>query len=86
MGQLLAEITLDKNKRLALGKILKGKDVSSFEIYEVEEGYLLKPRVSVPAEEIWIFKNPKAQQSLLRGLSQDAGHDLGSFARFAEKE
>jgi len=86
MKNLIAEISLDKNNRLALGKVLKGKTVSSFEIYEVEQGYLLKPKVSIPAEEVWVFQNPQVKQSLQRGLSQPATHNLGSFAKFAEEE
>ena len=59
MNNLLAEITLDKNNRLALGKLLKGKAISSFEVYEVEQGYLLKPKVSVPAQEVCIIRQIK---------------------------
>lgn len=86
MENFIAEISLDKNNRLALGKLVKGKTISSFEIYQVDQGFLLKPKVSVPAQEAWIFQNTEVKQSLLRGLSQEAQHDLGSFAEFVEKE
>ena len=86
MNNLIGEITLDKKKRLALGRVLKDKRVSSFDVYQTEEGYLLKPKVSIPAEEIWVFENKEVKKSLSRGLSQEARHDLGSFAKHVEKE
>lgn len=86
MNTLLGEIVLDKKRRLALGRILKNKDISSFDIYKTEEGYLLKPKVSIPANEAWIFQNKEVRESLLRGLSQEAKNDLGSFAQYVEKE
>ncbi|MBI2340133.1 MAG: hypothetical protein HYU99_07210 [Deltaproteobacteria bacterium] len=86
MEQLVGEITLDKKRRLALGKVIKGKQVSSFEVYETEGGYFLKPKVSIPADEVWIFQNPVVKKSLARGLSQTPRHKLGSFARYAEEK
>lgn len=86
MNTLLGEIPLDKKRRLAMGRILKEKKVSSFEIYQTPQGYLLRPKISVPAEEAWIFENPKVRESLAKGLSQKAKHNLGSFSRFAEEE
>ena len=67
MEQLLDEITLDKKRRLAMGRLLKNKKISSFEVYETKEGYLLKPKVSIPAEELWVFENKSAKKSLVRG-------------------
>ena len=84
-GQPVAEITLDKKKRLALGKVLGQSRVTSFEVYETAEGYLLKPKVSIPASELWVFENAKAKRSLARGLSQEAKHDLGSFAKYTKE-
>lgn len=86
MELLIDEITLDKKKRLALGRIVKDKRVSSFEVYETDKGYLLKPKISVSAEEVWIFENPAVRESLSRGLSQKPKHKLGSFAKYAEEK
>lgn len=85
MEELLGEITLDSKRRLALGRVLGKKEISSFEVYETEEGYFLKPKVSIPARELWVFQNQKVKEDLARGLSQEAKHDLGSFAKYAEK-
>jgi hypothetical protein len=40
MTNLIGEITLDKKKGLALGRLLGQKKISSFEVYETDEGYL----------------------------------------------
>ena len=82
MNQLIGEIVLDKKRRLALGRVIKDKRVSSFEVYETEGGYLLKPKISIPADEAWIFQNKEVRDSLSRGLPQEARHDLGSFAKY----
>lgn len=83
MEALIGEVTLDKKRRLALGRIVKEKEISSFDIYRTENGYLLKPKVSIPADEAWIFKNPEVKRRLAKGLSQKAAHHLGSFAKYA---
>ena len=86
METSLGEITLDKKRRLALGRVLKDKRVSSFDVYQTEQGFLLKPKISIPAEEIWIFENEGVKKSLQLGLRQEAKNDLGSFAKYAEKD
>lgn len=84
MDIMLGEITLDKKRRLALGRILKEKKVSSFDVYQTDKGYLLKPKISIPLEEAWIFENQKVTKSLKKGLSQKPRHKLGSFVKLAE--
>lgn len=86
MDHLIGEITLDKKRRLALGRVLGRKKISSFEVYETKEGYFLKPKVSIPASELWVFENPRVKKSLSKGLSQEPRHSLGSFAKYADKE
>lgn len=86
MENLIGEITLDKKRRLALGRVLKGRKISSFDIYQTDAGYLLKPKVSIPAEELWIFENTEARKRLSRGLRQEAKHDPGSFKKYLESE
>ena len=83
-NMMLGEISLDKKNRLALGRMLKGKKISSFDVYQTDEGYLLKPKVSIPLNEAWIFANKEVQISLKKGLSQKPKNKLGSFAKFAE--
>jgi hypothetical protein len=45
--------------------------------------------VSVPAHELWLYRNPEALKIVVRGLKEARGgelKDLGSFAKFADDE
>jgi hypothetical protein len=48
-----------------------------------------EPIVEVPTKDHWIYKNPKALKSLLKGLKDaEEGrlYDLGSFAKYATED
>ena len=72
----------DSKGRICLGRLAEG--VSSFRV-TVEEDHriVLEPFAEVPAREKWLFENPEAKRSVMRGLD-DAVHgrlvDCGSFA------
>ena len=61
-----------------------------FDVYRNEVGQLvLDPRVSVPAREAWLFRNPEALAAVRRGLDESARgktKPLGSFAKHAKGE
>lgn len=82
------ELKPDTKKRLTLGKALAGLDPDvRFDVYRNEAGQIvLDPRVSVPAREVWLFRNPEALAAVRRGLDEAAQgktRSLGSFARHA---
>jgi hypothetical protein len=72
--------TLDSKKRITLGTIWFDKTVQpirSFQVYQNKDGdILLRPEVSIPAREAWVYENPKAFASLQRGI-QDAAAGKG---------
>lgn len=70
----MALIHLDTKKRVALGKLLLGRDVNTFDAEVLPSGeILLRPMAVVP--EHWIYKNPIALASLKRGIEGAAsGH------------
>jgi len=85
------ELKPDTKKRLSLGKALAGLDPDvRFDVYRNEAGQLvLDPRVSVPAREAWLFRNPEALAAVRRGLDESARgktKPLGSFAKHAKGE
>jgi hypothetical protein len=85
------ELKPDTKKRLSLGKALAGLDPDvRFDVYRNEAGQLvLDPRVSVPAREAWLFRNPEALAAVRRGLDEAARRKtkpLGSFAKHAKGE
>ena len=64
----IAETKPDSKHRVTLGSIpLKAHH---FKIYVNEVGQIiLDPQMSIPASEIWLFKNKKALASVVRGLA-----------------
>ena len=70
---------LDSKHRITLGgKVLKAvtsrfKNVDSYQVLVSKNGdVLLRPSVSIPASEVWLYKNSKALAAVLQGL-KDAG-------------
>lgn len=66
---------LDTKRRITLGVIFKtagflnAVPVETFEAYIGSEGnILLKPRVSIPARELWLHQNPAALKSIQDGI------------------
>ncbi|MBF0511324.1 MAG: hypothetical protein HQL13_03250 [Candidatus Omnitrophica bacterium] len=65
-------LTIDSRKRIPLGKVLLGKDVTLFDA-KVEGGrIILEPMRAVPEREAWLYKNPKALDSVMRGLKDSS--------------
>ncbi len=69
---------LDTKKRVTLGaifkilrrvKALKDVPIETFETFIGNEGdILLRPRVSIPARELWVHQNPAVMKSIQRGM------------------
>lgn len=85
---------MDDKYRICLGSFLSKEErelLSSFRITRQEDGkILLDPLVEIPAREHWIYKNPKALASLMRGI-EDAKNgritDLDvDFSQFLDDE
>jgi len=63
----------DTKKRVVLPTALVQEDVI-YHIYHNSVGQiLLDPQITIPASEAWLFNNPKALESVRRGLD-DAAH------------
>jgi len=69
---------LDTKKRVTLGAIfrifrrakpLNKVPIETFETFIGSEGdILLRPRVSIPARELWVHQSPKVIESIQRGM------------------
>jgi hypothetical protein len=95
----IGDAALDDRKRISLTKALDalkkslGNNLDAdvrFGIYVNDAGQvLLSPEVSVPMHEAWLYRNPRALKSVLKGL-QESGEgklvDLGSFEKYANEE
>jgi hypothetical protein len=93
--QEVGEVAVDERNRISLTKALesikglfkKSEAGLRFVIHVNDVGQvLLSPAVSVPLHEAWLYKNPEALASVLRGLGERELHDLGSFAEHADDE
>ncbi len=68
--------TLDSKKRISLGekvlKMLADKfPTKSFKVYVGEDGdILLRPVVTIPSKEAWIYENPTVLEEIRKGLSE----------------
>lgn len=91
------KIQMDDKYRICLGRFLSKEEqeqLSSFRVSRQEDGKIvLDPLVEIPAREHWIYKNPKALASLMRGIEDakngrvvDVGIDFSKFLDDEDKE
>lgn len=79
----------DSKCRISLSKMSEG--ISSFQAIYDEETHkiLLEPYAEIPLQEMWLFENEEALQSVRKGLAQSSKAQLvtkGSFAKFLNDE
>lgn len=85
-------VNMDDKQRVCLTRALSKEEkaaFSSFRIYREGAKIILEPVCLVPEEDHWIYKDPKALASLMKGIKDaEEGrlHDLGSFAKYAEDD
>jgi len=71
--------TIDSKSRITIGeKITKlistQTEADKFQIFFNKEGdILLRPMVSIPFREAWIYQNPQALKSIRQGLAEAKG-------------
>jgi len=88
------KVQMDSKYRICLGSFLSKEErdhLSSFQIYRQKDGkIILDPLVEIPAREHWIYKNPKALASLIRGIEDaEKGRIVDvdiDFSQFLDKE
>lgn len=89
---LPATVNMDTKQRVSLTKVLSKEERDSFSAFRMyREGgkIILEPVFQVPEKDHWIYKDPKALASLLKGIKdveEGRMHDLGSFANYTEEE
>lgn len=66
----ITETRVDSKHRVALGRSIPSQ-VTSFKVYRNAHGQvILDPMVSLPAHEIWLFKNKRASALVQQGLEE----------------
>lgn len=92
MRKQTATVNMDSKQRVCLTRMLSKEEkdsYSSFRMYRENGKIILEPVCLVPEKDHWIYKDPKALASLLKGIKDvEEGrlHDLGSFAKYAKED
>lgn len=89
----IGEVRPDKKHRLPFGRLLSkvglAEDVRLSVTWE-GGAFVMRPVVSVPVDEAWLYRNPQALAMVRQGLEEmrsgTPGIDLGSFAEYAKKD
>lgn len=82
-------VHMDAKQRICLTKMLtkeEREEFSSFRMYREGAKIVLEPVAEVPLKDHWIYKDPKALASLMKGIKdaeEGRVHDLGSFGKYA---
>jgi hypothetical protein len=96
--EFFGEAAVDDRKRITITKALdelRSRFQSEtgkihFVVYLNKAGQiLLSPETTIPLHEAWLFKNPKALESVLQGMAQAREgklHERESFAQHADDE
>lgn len=88
MRKQIVKVNMDDKQRVCLTRVLSREErdnFNTFRIYRDAAKIVLEPVFEVPEKDHWIYKNPKALASLLKGIKDiEEGriHDLGSFGKY----
>jgi hypothetical protein len=64
----VAEVWVDSKNRIALGRAGSLR-MSSYKVYKNTHGQIiLDPQVTIPAAELWLFRNKNARRLVQKGL------------------
>lgn len=83
------ELKPDSRRRLAFGKLLASAGLGRNVRFAArwENGiFTLKPMVSIPASEAWLYANAEALASVKRGLEQAGRGELEDLSPLLEDE
>jgi hypothetical protein len=85
--EVAKSVRLDPKSRINISKakVLEG-DIT-YHIYTNSFGQIiLDPQVTIPASELWIFRNEDVLAALDKGMSEKQVINRGSFANYVEDE
>lgn len=82
--RIAGSVKPDTKKRIVLPKTLVQEGII-YHIWHNSAGQiLLDPQVTIPASELWLFKNKKALAMIDRGMSEEQLINRGSFAKYVK--
>ena len=76
----------DSKNRVILTPALKDQNVDGFTVFTNSIGEIkLSPVIKIPAQEIWLYKNPEALEDVLIGMKQALAGQAGPLERFRKR-
>lgn len=87
LTEVARNVKLDPKRRINISTaIVLEKDIT-YHVYSNSFGQIiLDPQVTIPASELWVFKNKDVLATLDKGMSEKKVINRGSFANYAEDE
>ena len=83
-------VRADTKGRVSLAKFLDNSLPLDLDVRVEDDGkIILTPLATIPARELWLYKNQKALKSLREGIEQAGNGNLksrGSFAKYVQDE
>ncbi len=80
--QKQVKLPLDTRNRVCLTQFLPSDlEISSFRAYQEGNRIILEPLTEIPSEEHWLYKNPKAMASVMKGLEDIKEGRVGKLDR-----
>ncbi len=78
----------DNRGRVALGALAKG--IERYRVVVEKDGVIsLHPEIAVPANELWLYKNPKALAKVIKGIEDVKEGRItpkGDFTKYLNEE
>ncbi len=84
LTRIAGSVKPDARKRVILPSALVQGDVVFHIWYNSKGQILLDPQVTIPASELWLFKNKDALASVDRGMAETTSINRGSFAKYVK--
>jgi hypothetical protein len=85
----MTRLTIDTRCRINLSKLLPKGNIHAVNAYKEGNKIILEPMAEIPADESWLYENPKALKSVRKGIKEAKEgqlKDRPSYAEFADDE
>lgn len=86
--QAVARVRVDAKNRIGIPKDGRMPAADSYQVFINKLGQIvLDPQISIPAAEVWLYRNPRSLRAVRKGLSEANAGALkkrGTFSRHAK--
>ncbi len=84
LTRVAGSVKPDSKKRVVLPGSLVQEGITYHIWYNSIGQIVLDPQATIPASELWLFKNKEALASVDRGMLESSRIDRGSFAKYVK--